>query len=53
MAATRIAFVVLQVISFFVVNECRLSELYRWKQINFEKLGPGKSFHISRQKNNY
>lgn len=46
MAATTITFVILQLLCFFVVNECKLNEFYRWKQISFEKLEPGKSLHI-------
>lgn len=41
--ATSNAFIILQLISFFFVYECKLNEFYRWKQISFEKLEAGKS----------
>lgn len=43
MAVVGVAFIIFQILTFFIVdNECRINELYRWKQISFEKLGLGK-----------
>lgn len=39
-------FIILQLISFFVINECKLNEFYRWKQISFEKLDTGENLDI-------
>lgn len=41
--APSIKLVIFQFFCFFVVHECKLNELYRWKQISFEKLEAGEN----------
>lgn len=41
--AVRISLFILHFVAILVVNECKLSEFYRWKQINFERLAAGKT----------
>lgn len=41
--AAGITLIILQFVTLFVFNECKLNEYYRWKQMSFETLETGKN----------